>query len=148
MWEAFWSSSLLWGFSFFFTRFVFFFLVWRQLCFFREAWTPREEDSPAPSMPSTLHAMHLASPALRIISLSLIPSWHKMERASQMAQVVKTLPANPGDTRDAGLIPGWGRSLGVGNGNPLQYSCLENPTDRGAWWATIHRVAKSWTWAT
>ena len=44
-----------------------------------------------------------------------------------------------------GLIPGWGRSLGRGNGNPLQYSCLENPMDRGAWWATIHGVPKSWT---
>ena len=46
---------------------------------------------------------------------------------------------------DQGSIPGWERSPGEGNGNPLQYSCLENPMDRGAWWATIHRVAKSWT---
>ena len=44
---------------------------------------------------------------------------------------------------DAGLIPGWGRSPGDGNGYPLQYSCLENPVDRGAWWATIHGVTKS-----
>ena len=44
-----------------------------------------------------------------------------------------------------GLIPGLGKSLGEGNGNPLQYSCLENPMDRGAWWATVYRVAKSWT---
>ena len=43
---------------------------------------------------------------------------------------------------DPGLIPGSGRSPGEGNGNPLQYSCLENPTDRGAWWATVHRVAR------
>ena len=43
-------------------------------------------------------------------------------------------------------IPGLGRSPGEGNGNPLQYSCLENPMDRGAWWATVHGVAKSWTW--
>ena len=47
---------------------------------------------------------------------------------------------------DSDLIPGWGRSPGEGNGNPLQYSCLRNPTDRGAWWATVHRVAKSRTW--
>ena len=47
--------------------------------------------------------------------------------------------------RDAGLIPGSGRSPGGGNGNPLQYSCLENPMDRGAWWATVHGVTKSWT---
>ena len=46
---------------------------------------------------------------------------------------------------DLGSIPGSGRSLGRGNGNPLQYSCLENPMDRGAWWATIHGVSKSWT---
>ena len=46
---------------------------------------------------------------------------------------------------DLGLIPGWGRSPGEGNGNPLQYSFLENPMDRGAWWATVHGVAKSQT---
>ena len=47
--------------------------------------------------------------------------------------------------KDSGLIPGTGRSPGEGNGNPLQYSCLENPMDRGAWWAAVHGVAKSWT---
>ena len=52
---------------------------------------------------------------------------------------------NAVDPRDAGSIPGWGRSPGGGNGNPLQYSCLENPTDRGAWWATVHGAAKSQT---
>ena len=46
---------------------------------------------------------------------------------------------------DLGLIPGLGSSPGEGNGNPLQYSCFENPMDRGAWWATVHGVAKSWT---
>ena len=46
---------------------------------------------------------------------------------------------------DPGVIPGSGRSPGEGNGTPLQYSCLENPMDRGVWWATIHGVAKSWT---
>ena len=56
--------------------------------------------------------------------------------------MVKNPPANEGDTRDAGSIPGWGRSPGEGNGNPLQYSCLENPMDRGAWRATVHGVAK------
>ena len=59
--------------------------------------------------------------------------------------VVKNLPASAGDTEDMGSIPGLGRSLGEGNGNPLQYSCLENPTDRGAWRATVNGVAKSWT---
>ena len=57
--------------------------------------------------------------------------------------VVKNPPANAGDARDMGLIPGSGRSPGGGNGNPLQYSCLENPMDRGAWQATIYGVAKS-----
>ena len=57
--------------------------------------------------------------------------------------MVKNLPANEGDAGDLGLIPGLGRSPGERNGNPLQYSCLENPMDRGAWRATIHRVAKS-----
>ena len=65
--------------------------------------------------------------------------------AFQVALVVKNLPANAGDIRDTGLIPGLGRSPGKGNGNPLQYSCQENPMDRGAWWATVHGVAKSWT---
>ena len=54
------------------------------------------------------------------------------------ATVVKNTPANAGDTGRMGLIPGLGRSPGGGNGNPLQYSCLENPMDRGAWRATVH----------
>ena len=59
--------------------------------------------------------------------------------------VLKNLPADAGDARDAGVIPGWGRSPGGGNGNPLQYSCLGSPMDRGAWWAAVHGVAKSQT---
>ena len=59
--------------------------------------------------------------------------------------VVNNLPANAGDARDEGSIPGLGASPGEGNHNPLQYSCLENPMDRGAWRATVHRVAKSRT---
>ena len=65
-------------------------------------------------------------------------------RASQVALVVKNPPANTGEVRDACLIPGLGRSSGEGNDNPLQYSCLKNPKDRGAWWATVHGVTKSW----
>ena len=65
----------------------------------------------------------------------MIPRW----------QVVKNPSANPGDTRDVGLIPVSGRSLGGGRGNPLQYSHLENSKDRGAWWAIVHGLAKSWT---
>ena len=54
--------------------------------------------------------------------------------------MVKSLPASAGDIRDMGSIPGLGRSPGGEYGNPLQYSCLENPVDRGAWWATVHGV--------
>ena len=60
-----------------------------------------------------------------------------------MVLVVKNLPANAGDIRDTGSIPGLGRSPGVGHCNPLQYSCLGNPIDRGAWWAMVHRAAQS-----
>ena len=66
-------------------------------------------------------------------------------RAYQVVLGVKTLPANAGDIRDVGWIPGLGRFPGGGHGNPLQYSCLENPMDRGAWQAIVHRVAKSQT---
>ena len=65
--------------------------------------------------------------------------------SSQVALVVKNPPDSAGDLRDAGLIPGSGRSLGGGYGSPLQFSCLENSMDRGAWWATAHRVTKSRT---
>ena len=57
--------------------------------------------------------------------------------------MVKNLPASAGDARDMGLIPGLGRSPGGGNGKLLQYSCLENPMDRGAWGATVHGASKS-----
>ena len=63
----------------------------------------------------------------------------------QVVPVVKSPPTNAGDLRDVGLIPGSGRSPGGAHGNPLQYSCLENPMGRGAWQATVHRVAKSGT---
>ena len=59
--------------------------------------------------------------------------------------VVKNLLTNAGDARDTGSIPGPGRSLGGGNGNPFQYSCLGNTMDRGAWWATVYGFAKSQT---
>ena len=59
--------------------------------------------------------------------------------------MIKNLPANAGDVRETDSIPGMGRSPGEGNGNPLQYSSLENPMDRGAWQATVHRVEQSQT---
>ena len=67
---------------------------------------------------------------------------HDLKWASLVAQTAKNLPANAGDP---GSILGLERSLGEGNGNSLQYSCLENSMDRGAWWATVHEVTKSWT---
>ena len=70
-------------------------------------------------------------------------SKYKYNRASQAALGVKNPSANAGDPRDMSSIPGSGRSLGGGHGNPLQYSCLENPRDRGAWQATVHGIAKS-----
>ena len=73
-------------------------------------------------------------------------NWHILQcLASQIALVVKNPLANAGDARDAGSIAGWGISSGGRNGNPLQYSCQENPMDRGAWQATVHRIAKSQT---
>ena len=63
--------------------------------------------------------------------------------SSLVAQLVKNLPANAGDAGDVGLISGSGRSPGEGNDNLFQHSCLENPMDRRAWWATVHGVAKS-----
>ena len=66
-------------------------------------------------------------------------------KASQMTLVVKKLLANAGELRDTGLIPGLGRFPGGRNGNLLQYSCLENPMDRRAWWAVVHEVTKRWT---
>ena len=66
-------------------------------------------------------------------------------RASRVALVVKNPPGTAGDIKDKGSIPELGSSPGGGHDNPLQYSCLENPMDRGAWRATVHRDAKCWT---
>ena len=71
--------------------------------------------------------------------------WEQIVNASQVAQVLKNLPVNAGDVREAGLIPWSRRSPGGGYGNPLQCSCQENPMDRGAWRATVHRITESRT---
>ena len=70
-----------------------------------------------------------------------VPSWGP----SPVAHLVRNSPANAGERREEGGIPGWVRLPGEGNGNPLQYPCLENPMDRGAWRATVHRVSKNRT---
>ena len=85
---------------------------------------------------------------LQICFLSLLDSQLSLPSggvwsASLVAQLVKNLPANAEDSRDVGSIPGLGRSLEEGDGNPLQYFCLENPMDRGAFWATDCGVSKS-----
>ena len=67
------------------------------------------------------------------------------DKVSQLVLVVKNMPINAGDVQDSGSIPGSGRSSGEGHGNPLQYSCLENPVDRGAWQAMVLRGEKSQT---
>ena len=74
-----------------------------------------------------------------------MPNWIKAREmeASQVAPVVKNLPVKAGDLRDVGLIPGLGRSPGREHGNRLQDSCLENPMDREAWQAIVHRAAQS-----
>ena len=92
---------------------------------------------------------HMSSrPAVSTVFISNNPSVclctrEKEVTVSQMVLVVKNPPANTGDIRDSGSIPGPGRSPGGGHGNPLQYSGLENPMDRGAWWATVHGAAES-----
>ena len=88
---------------------------------------------------------HLAL-QLRRLKVMFLNANHILSWVSQVMLVVKNLPANAGDIRDPGSIPGLGRSPGGGNGSPFQYSCLENPTHRGDCWATVHRVAKSQTW--
>ena len=84
------------------------------------------------------------TPAFHLI----LEFWYMLHRwwASQVVLVVKNPPASTGDIKDAGLIPGLERSPGAGNGYPLQYSCLENSVDRGAWWAIVRGVTNSRTW--
>ena len=71
---------------------------------------------------------------------------HQQQQGFPDGSVVKNPPAKAGDAGDMGSIPGLGRSLGVGYGNPLKYSCLENFMDKRAWQSAVHGVAKSWTW--
>ena len=79
-------------------------------------------------------------------SQTWLSDWTELNRASPVVLVVKNLPTNAGDIRDLGSIPGSGTSPGGEHGNPLQYSCLENPMDRGTWQPAVHSVAKSQTW--
>ena len=85
-------------------------------------------------------------PSISSPPLPSLPFFFSSSQATQLVLVVKKLPANAGDIRDMGLIPGLGRSSGGGYGSALQCFCLENPMDRGAWWAAVHAVASSQTW--
>ena len=85
------------------------------------------------------------SPTKTLPELLVRPHQFLFIKESKVVLVVKNLSVNAGDLRDVGSIPGWERSPREGHGNPLQYSCLENPMDRGTWWATVHRVSKSQT---
>ena len=80
-----------------------------------------------------------------VVSRLILQGGRWFYRPFPAGSVVKILLANAGNVRDAGSITGSGRSPGGGHSNPLQYSCLENHMDRGAWWATVHSVTKSWT---
>ena len=93
-----------------------------------------------------MHLWHLKVLLMKLYTL-LIYTFYGLW-ASPVAQLAKNLPANAGDTKDTGLIPGSGRSPGGGNGNPLQCLCQENPMDSRAWQAADHGVTKSWTWHT
>ena len=94
------------------------------------------------SLPGLWSGNHCSGPLTRdfISCFWILHKW-----ASQVVLVVKNPPANARDVRDTGLIPGWERSPRGGHGNPLQYSCLENPMGRGAWRATVHRVSQRQT---
>ena len=86
------------------------------------------------------------SPSNNFLKNGIFSVFCTWDLSSHLALEVKNLPANAGDAGDMGLVLGSQRSPGGGHSNPLQYSWLENPMDRGAWQATVHRVTKSWTW--
>ena len=89
------------------------------------------------------HASITQSKEWRFSSSSVVPLRFTMRWGSLLTQLVKNLPVKAGDTTDKSSIPGSGRSPGERNGNPLQYSCLENSVDRGAWLSIVHGIAKS-----
>ena len=105
--------------------------------------SPMHESEVAQSCPTLSNPMDCSLPGFSAhgIFQARVLEW-AATAFSQVAQAVKNTPANAGDIRDAVLIPGSGRSPGAGHGNPLQYSCLENPMDRGAWQATVCGVTE------
>ena len=123
-------------------------------CLYQPAFPPTVHcGKKAPFPPHT--GQHLLLVGYSMMAFLTSVTWHALYfelhfsnewGASQVVLVVKNPPANAGNLRDLGLIPGLGRSPGEGHGNPLQRSCLESPMDRGAWQTTVHGVAKSQTW--
>ena len=107
----------------------------------------KSESEVAQSCPTLSDPMDCSLPGFSVhgIFQARVLEWVPVP-SPQVVLVVKILPASAGDIRNAGLIPGLGRSPGNGYHNPLQCSCLENPMDRGAWPAMVHRVPKSQTW--
>ena len=110
------------------------------------------EPSVSPSNTSVVFTLPWPSWTALLGELSCCPErkstfqWRaKLETGLSQRLSGKECPCNAGDAGDTGLIPGSGRSPGEGNGNPFQFSCLENSMDRGAWWVTVHGVAKNWT---
>ena len=100
-------------------------------------------------MPSASLSHRISAPLHKMTSKSAFSTLppistflYSLHEASQVVPVVKNLPANAGHLRDADSVPGSGRSPGGGHGNLLQYTCLENPVDGGAWWATVHGVTR------
>ena len=92
------------------------------------------------NQPNSIDCVSLTSSWLLQVDFCLIPQ--SASGAFQVVLVIKNLPANAGDLRCVGLISGWERSPGGGHRSPLQYSCLENPMDTGAWWTIVHGVTK------
>ena len=110
----------------------------------RVPFSPCPGSPPATSTPSQLPS----SFSSRLLGLCFLFVYNLRSAhfiPDRVALMVKNSPANAGDVRDAGSIPGLGGSPGGGHGNPLQCSCLENPIDRGSWRATVHRSSESWT---
>ena len=123
-------------------------MEWVTISFPRESSRPRDRTQVSPIDRQTLYCLsHQGSPTQRRVKTQVrsLASHALGSGASQVVLVVKNITANAGDIRDAGLIPALGRPPGGGHDNPLQYSCLENPTDRGDWRATVHGVTQSWT---
>ena len=96
------------------------------------------------SCPTLYDPMDCSPPGSSVhgIFQARVLEWGAIAFSNQAALMIKNLSANAVDARDMGSILGLGRSPGGGNGNPLQYSCLRNPVDRGVWWTTVHKVAQ------